>query len=222
MVAPIRTQCSSSGRLAPNSTSITRSTFSPGLIQHRLPPAGFAMIDHRLGAGFPAGCSVLFVTCRRNHARAGAMRPLDGVVPNAARATRNEYQPIGNGAICKYAAVGSHDGNANTGPHLKRGVIRQCRRARAVERNVPSGSAQLASVLSLIDKYTLTHAGVNTPSPTAVITPAPSLWGITGPASNKSGNAPARFLTSEGFTPVVCSRTNTSPGPGSGVGQSPN
>ena len=59
-----------------------------------------------------------------------------------------------------------------------------------------------------------------TPSPTASITPAPSLCGMT------RGNAilravPARVFTSDGLTPEVFSLTRTSPGPGCGVSTSP-
>ena len=59
-----------------------------------------------------------------------------------------------------------------------------------------------------------------TPSPTASISPAPSLCGIT------RGNAilravPARVFTSDGLTPEVLSLMRTSPGPGCGVSTSP-
>src|SRR5918912_896036 len=58
-----------------------------------------------------------------------------------------------------------------------------------------------------------------TPGPTASISPAPSLCGITrGPAM---GREPARVFQSDGLTPEARMRTRTSPGPGSGVSSSP-
>ena len=86
------------------------------------------------------------------------MRPLGGVVADAACATRNEYQLIGNGAIRKDAAVSGHDGYANAGPHLKRSILGQCWCAHAIERNVLRGRTQLAAVLRLIHKHPFTDA----------------------------------------------------------------
>ena len=57
-----------------------------------------------------------------------------------------------------------------------------------------------------------------TPSPTASITPAPSLCGtISGSLTGRA----RRDLTSEGFTPELARRTSTSPACGLGVGKSP-
>ena len=58
-----------------------------------------------------------------------------------------------------------------------------------------------------------------TPSPTASMTPAPSLCGMTrGQAILRV--APWRDLTSEGLTPEAASLTRTSPAPGCGVATS--
>jgi len=63
-----------------------------------------------------------------------------------------------------------------------------------------------------------TRAG-ETASPTASISPAPSLCGMTRGKAILRVN-PARLLTSEGLTPEVRSRTRTSPRPGCGVSTS--
>ena len=59
-----------------------------------------------------------------------------------------------------------------------------------------------------------------TPLPTASMTPAPSLCGMTrGQAILRV--SPCRFFTSDGFTPEAASLTRTSPAPGCGVSTSP-
>ena len=60
-----------------------------------------------------------------------------------------------------------------------------------------------------------------TPEPTASMSPAPSLCGITSGAEIFRPAPPRRDFQSEGLTPEVRNRTRTSPGPGSGVGCSP-
>ena len=60
-----------------------------------------------------------------------------------------------------------------------------------------------------------------TPAPTASMTPAPSLCGMTGPGSGALVVMPLRLFQSDGLTPDVASLTRTSPGPGSGFGNSP-
>ena len=62
----------------------------------------------------------------------------------------------------------------------------------------------------------------STPSPTASITPAPSLFGITRPPSSRLGNEPARFFNVRRVhATCACRRTRTSPGPATGVSSSP-
>src|SRR5207237_7944241 len=57
--------------------------------------------------------------------------------------------------------------------------------------------------------------------PTASMTPAPSLWGITRGYGIVGPDTPARALTSDGLTPENATRTRSSPGAGEGVGNSP-
>jgi hypothetical protein len=59
-----------------------------------------------------------------------------------------------------------------------------------------------------------------TPTPTASITPAPSLCGTICGNAGVLLRRPRRDFTSLGFTPDHCSFTRTSPAPGSGVGRS--
>src|SRR5690606_21589239 len=59
-----------------------------------------------------------------------------------------------------------------------------------------------------------------TPSPIAVIVPAPSKPTRRGSVIGGSGRIPARCLTSTGFTPAASIRTTTSPGPATGSGTS--
>ena len=59
-----------------------------------------------------------------------------------------------------------------------------------------------------------TRAG-STSAPTASIAPAPSWCGIWNPSIGRAV-VPPRALKSVGFTPEACTRTSTSPGPGSG------
>lgn len=58
------------------------------------------------------------------------------------------------------------------------------------------------------------------PSPTASMTPAPSLWGMALGNGIMRLRLPARNFTSDGFTPNQWRWTRTSPGPGRGAGKS--
>src|SRR5262249_881479 len=60
-----------------------------------------------------------------------------------------------------------------------------------------------------------------TPLPTASITPAPSLWGMTRGNGIPTTKVSWRFFTSPGLIPEAATRMRTSPGPGSGVAISP-
>src|SRR5207249_7699887 len=61
----------------------------------------------------------------------------------------------------------------------------------------------------------------STPSPTATIVPAPSMFGTTsGNASGFPGPSPRRAFQSVGLTPDTATRTRTSSGPGVGSGRS--
>jgi hypothetical protein len=89
----------------------------------------------------------------------------------------------------------------------------------------PAGSATCSQAVPIGRCHCAFHSQTRwpmrsggTPSPTASMTPAPSLCGTMSSAF--SGRF-RRDFTSDGLTPEVCINTRTSPGSGIGVGSSP-
>ena len=83
------------------------------------------------------------------------------------------------------------------------------------------GGPERAVGLGPVDPDALVRPGGSTPSPTASMTPAPSLCGITRGYGSPYPTQSPRFFVSPGLTPESATRTRTSPGPAQASAISP-
>ena len=196
------------------------STPRPPVISETCAPTSVALVvDAVIGAGLARDRGLLLRRDGGDHGRAARLRELDGVLADRSRAARDKERHARTGLGEFDGVTGGERRNAET-RHLLRNSHSGRKRHRLCRRHDDEfgRGAGRPPPLPVPEPDPFAHARCRNASPTASISPAPSLCGIT------RGNAilrRPRLFTSEGLTPDVASRTRTSPAPGFGVTISP-